>query len=60
MSKFKNITIAGGGTLGSQIAWQTAFKGFNTSQQQRRPEAQPVQEKPKNVVGEYIDFEEID
>ena len=29
MSKFKNITIAGAGTLGSQIAWQTAFKGFN-------------------------------
>ena len=25
----KNITIAGGGTLGSQIAWQTAFKGFD-------------------------------
>lgn len=26
--KIKNVTIAGGGTLGSQIAWQTAFKGF--------------------------------
>jgi 3-hydroxybutyryl-CoA dehydrogenase len=25
----KNIMIAGGGTLGSQIAWQTAFNGFN-------------------------------
>ena len=25
----KNVTIAGGGTLGSQIAWQTAFHGFN-------------------------------
>ncbi|MDW5289647.1 3-hydroxyacyl-CoA dehydrogenase [Formosa sp. PL04] len=25
----KNITVAGGGTLGSQIAWQSAFKGFN-------------------------------
>lgn len=24
----KNITIAGGGTLGSQVAWQTAFSGF--------------------------------
>ena len=24
----KNVTIAGGGTLGSQIAWQTAFMGF--------------------------------
>lgn len=25
----KNVTIAGGGTLGSQIAWQTAFMGFD-------------------------------
>lgn len=31
MKKFKNITIAGGGTLGSQIAWQTAFYGFNVT-----------------------------
>ena len=27
--KIKNVTILGGGVLGSQIAWQTAFKGFN-------------------------------
>ncbi len=27
----KSVTIAGGGTLGSQIAWQTAFKGFNVT-----------------------------
>ena len=27
----ENVTIAGGGTLGSQIAWQTAFKGFNVT-----------------------------
>lgn len=27
--EIKNVTIAGGGTLGSQIAWQTAFSGFN-------------------------------
>ena len=27
----KNIMIAGGGTLGSQIAWQTAFHGFNVT-----------------------------
>jgi len=25
----KSVTIAGGGTLGSQVAWQTAFKGFD-------------------------------
>jgi 3-hydroxybutyryl-CoA dehydrogenase len=29
--EIKNVTIAGGGTLGSQIAWQTAFKGFNVT-----------------------------
>lgn len=29
--KYKNITIAGSGVLGSQIAFQTAFKGFNVS-----------------------------
>ena len=27
----KNVTIAGAGTLGSQIAWQTAFKGFDVT-----------------------------
>ena len=26
---FKNITVAGGGVLGSQIAFQTAFSGFS-------------------------------
>jgi len=27
----KNVTIAGGGVLGSQVAWQTALKGFNVT-----------------------------
>jgi len=27
--EIKNVMIAGGGTLGSQIAWQTAFHGYN-------------------------------
>lgn len=27
--RIKNVTVLGGGVLGSQIAWQTAFKGFN-------------------------------
>ncbi|WP_420579823.1 3-hydroxyacyl-CoA dehydrogenase [Reichenbachiella sp.] len=27
--EIKKVMIAGGGTLGSQIAWQTAFKGFD-------------------------------
>lgn len=29
--KIKNVTVAGAGVLGSQIAFQTAFKGFNVS-----------------------------
>jgi len=29
--KINNVTVAGGGTLGSQIAWQTAFHGFNVT-----------------------------
>jgi len=29
--KIKNVTIAGAGVLGSQIAWQTAFHGFNVT-----------------------------
>lgn len=29
--KYKNITVAGSGVLGSQIAFQTAYKGFNVS-----------------------------
>lgn len=28
---YKNITIIGGGVLGSQIAYQTAYKGFNVT-----------------------------
>lgn len=28
---FKNITVAGSGVLGSQIAYQTAFNGFNVN-----------------------------
>ncbi|MCD6091555.1 MAG: 3-hydroxyacyl-CoA dehydrogenase [Bacteroidales bacterium] len=29
--KIKNVTIAGAGVLGSQIAWQTAFHGYNVT-----------------------------
>ncbi len=28
---FKKVTLAGGGVLGSQIAFQTAFKGFDVN-----------------------------
>ncbi len=39
---------------------ENAFKGFHGSQQQQSSEPQPVEKKSKKVVGEYIDFEEID
>ncbi|SFL35430.1 3-hydroxybutyryl-CoA dehydrogenase [Gracilibacillus orientalis] len=29
MVQYQKVTVAGGGVLGSQIAYQTAFKGFN-------------------------------
>jgi 3-hydroxyacyl-CoA dehydrogenase len=29
--EIQNVTIAGAGTLGSQIAWQTAFNGFSVT-----------------------------
>lgn len=28
---FKNVTVAGAGTLGAQISWQIAFMGFNVT-----------------------------
>lgn len=39
---------------------ETAFKGFGGYQESTTPEPQPVEKKSKKVVGEYIDFEEID
>ncbi|GIO24210.1 hypothetical protein J11TS1_27910 [Oceanobacillus sp. J11TS1] len=29
--KFKNVTVAGSGVLGSQIAYQISYKGFNVT-----------------------------
>ena len=29
--KFKNVVVAGGGILGSQIAFQSAYSGFNVT-----------------------------
>src|SRR5699024_3202322 len=31
MKEVKNVTVAGCGTIGSQIAYQTAFKNFNVT-----------------------------
>ena len=32
---FKKVTLAGGGVLGSQIAYQTAYKGFDVTMAQK-------------------------
>ena len=32
----KNVVVAGGGVLGSQIAFQTAYRGFNVTLWLRR------------------------
>ena len=39
---------------------ENAFRGFQEPQHPNRQEPQPVEKKSKEVVGEYIDFEEID
>jgi len=39
---------------------ENAFRGFQESRHPNRQEPQPVEKKSKEVVGEYIDFEEID
>jgi 3-hydroxyacyl-CoA dehydrogenase len=53
---FKNVVIAGGGVLGSQIAYQSAFKGFNVKVWLRSEgsidRAKPKFERLKNI---YLD-----
>lgn len=50
---FKNVVVAGGGVLGSQIAFQSAFKGFNVKVWLRSEDsiarAKPHFEKLKNI-----------
>lgn len=43
---FKNVVVIGGGVLGSQIAYQTAYKGFNVTCY-LRSEASIARAKPK-------------
>lgn len=52
---FKKITVAGGGVLGSQIAYQIAFKGFDTTVW-LRSEASIGRAKPKfeNLKNRYL------
>ncbi|MCU9614535.1 3-hydroxyacyl-CoA dehydrogenase [Caldibacillus lycopersici] len=51
---FKNITIAGSGVLGSQIAYQTAFHGFNVTVYDITDEAlEKAKEKIKKLKKRY-------
>ena len=54
--KFKNITVAGGGVLGSQIAFQSAYCGFDVKIWARNENsAKRIQEKLDNLKKTYID-----
>ncbi|WP_102692120.1 3-hydroxyacyl-CoA dehydrogenase [Rummeliibacillus pycnus] len=59
---FKNITVAGSGVLGSQIAFQTAFHGYNVSVYDINDEALEKAKKRlnglKDVYAEYFKDEE--
>lgn len=50
--KIKNVTVAGTGVLGSQIAFQTAFKGFKVSAYDISDEALEEAKKRFNVLKE--------
>ena len=54
--EIKNVTVAGAGVLGSQIAFQTAFKGFNVTVWVRS-DASIERAKPKfaGLVQTYVD-----
>ena len=49
----KNVMVAGGGTLGSQVAWQTAFMGFNVKLYDAFPEGI---ERAKNFHEQFADL----
>lgn len=54
--EIKNVTVAGGGVLGSQIAFQSAYKGFNVTVW-LRSEGSIERAKPKfeRLKGIYLD-----
>lgn len=54
--KFKNITVAGGGVLGSQIAFQSAYCGFDVKIWARNENsAKKIQEKLDSLKKTYTD-----
>ena len=55
--EFKNITVAGSGVLGSQIAFQTAFKGFNVTIYDINEEViEKAKERITNLEKTYMDY----
>lgn len=53
--KYKNIVIAGGGILGSQIAFQTAYSGFNTTILVRvEDDKKAIQKRLNNLKKTYL------
>lgn len=53
--KYKNIVIAGGGILGSQIAYQSAYSGFNVIILIREEDSKKdVNDKLENLYNRYI------
>ena len=58
--KYKNIVIAGGGVLGSQIAFQTAYSGFKVTILIRKEDSkEEVENKLKKLYKTYIDTIEL-
>ena len=54
---FKNITIAGGGVLGSQIAFQTAYFGYEVKLYDINEDAvKAADEKLDKLVARYTEF----
>jgi len=57
MMDFKNVTIAGSGVLGSQIAFQTAFKGFQVTIYDINDDAiVKAKERIANLETTYVDY----
>lgn len=55
--QFKHITVAGSGVLGSQIAFQTAFKGFDVTIYDINDDAiEKAKERIANLEGVYTEY----
>ncbi len=54
--KYKNVVVAGGGVLGSQIAFQSAYSGFNVTILIRKEDSlESLQSKLKGLYESYVE-----